>query len=399
MQPNYYFEKPDKDENAHSVTVNSESHKNVKVNVVHQVDKSQGTDNPSQKHKHVKVDVDVDKSHTGPTAEKQIGAAKNAISSKITKKYGGPSQHKVEMQKPSEANKTSGTPKKSSSNKTIAAHKASAHSNDTKKKEWVKPHPAHAHKTATKKVTSHKASHHPSSKHHHQTGPPGPPGLPPGVTTYHGPVPGNPGHPGRRGSQGDPGPMGRRGVNGTSIMGPMGPPGRRGRPGRTGVEGDRGDRGGMGPPGLPGEAPREMARWETTLDSYDSLVNELQKHTGKINQLLEQKNDQIDTRLANIRIRLSTLAQRTAETGRLTREQQENLQSLLKAAGMSAQEVHMLQHVRTADVREAEKLEGVATNALVAHRECQECKGAAVPSMSLGGALCLSLVSVLSILF
>jgi hypothetical protein len=138
---------------------------------------------------------------------------------------------------------------------------------------------------------------------------------------------------------------------------------------------------------------------ETTLDSYNSIVEALKTHTGQVSNLLERKNDQIDQRLSNIRFRLAALASKTATTERLTKEQQENLHSLLKEAGLTAESAHMLNHIRMADLREAQKLQGVATNAIVAKKMCQDCKGAAVPSMSLRGALCVILVSMTSLFF
>lgn len=221
-------------------------------------------------------------------------------------------------------------------------------------------------------------------------GPPGPPGPPGYMTGPHG----MPGRPGIMGQTGDPGPIGARGVNGSDIIGLVGPPGRKGAPGATGVEGPRGVPGGYGPPGLPGDQPHEIAQWETSLDSYDSIVTALRTHTDSINDLLAKKNDQIDQRLSKIRARLTNLASSTGALAHLTKEQQANLAQLFKAAGVQATDAAYLHRINTGDVREAEKLWGVATDTLVQKRKCKDCKGASARSL-LSNAVLFTLVSVL----
>merc|ERR1719440_692529 len=138
----------------------------------------------------------------------------------------------------------------------------------------------------------------------------------------------------------------------------------------------------MGIPGLPGDSPTEMAQWETSLDAYAGLVEALKSHTTEFNDALDKKGDEMDKRLMSIRLRLSMLAAKTQQTKSLTHNQLTNLKSLLKAAGMTSESVEYLNHVRTSDVREAERLQAVAIDEMVAKRKCEDCKNYAVASTS-----------------
>jgi hypothetical protein len=154
----------------------------------------------------------------------------------------------------------------------------------------------------------------------------------------------------------------------------------------------------MGMPGMPGESPMEMPEWETSLDAYSGLVDALRSHTNQINSVLEQKHDEIDTTLMNIRWRLSNLAANKNNTKSLTKHHIEDLKGLLKAAGMTEQQAVHMHRIRKSDVTEAEKLEAVAIDTMVARRQCQDCKNAAVASLS-SLRLLMTLVTALLFLF
>jgi len=203
-------------------------------------------------------------------------------------------------------------------------------------------------------------------------GPPGPRGSPGPMGAIIGPH-GFPGPPGALGPRGDPGPQGPLGVNGSGIMGLVGPPGPKGAPGATGIDGPVGDRGVWGPPGTGGDQPREIGEWEQGLDSYDGIVSALETHSETLRNLMDAKHEKVQDRMQALKMRLAALANGTVSLQLLSKAMVGQMSGLAKQGeGMSFNAAH-LRKLFTGEVREAEKLESVATDEQVAKEKCKDC--------------------------
>lgn len=217
-------------------------------------------------------------------------------------------------------------------------------------------------------------------------GPPGPPGPPGAIIGPHG----LPGPPGPEGPQGDPGPIGIRGVNGSSILGIMGDKGPTGPSGRTGFDGPRGERGMFGPPGPPGDQPAEFVQWESTLDSYDQIVTALESHSEALRSLMEKKLDMVDIRMGNMKQRLTTVGNGSQSLEMLSKGLVAQMNGVAWNADNAAYRAAHLRHLDTSNLREAEKLESVATEEKTAGEACKNCNGGAVRTGIHFGALLFS---------
>lgn len=206
-------------------------------------------------------------------------------------------------------------------------------------------------------------------------GPPGPPGPPGPYGSIIGPH-GMPGPPGVEGAQGDPGVVGPIGVNGTGVLGVVGPPGPRGAPGATGVDGPTGDRGTWGMPGVGGDQPAEIGEWETGLDSYDGIVSALETHSETLRNMMDKKQDLVVDRMEALKMRLSALANGTVNLATMSKAMIGQLNGVATAGEGTSYNAAHLRKLWTGEVREAEKLEVVATDEKIQRAACKDCADA-----------------------
>lgn len=201
-------------------------------------------------------------------------------------------------------------------------------------------------------------------------GPQGPPGPMGAIIGPHG----FPGAPGQMGEKGNPGPQGHRGVNGTGILGQMGATGANGAPGPTGVDGPRGEQGPWGPPGAPGDQPRELAEWETNLDSYDAIVAALETHSETLRDKMDKKHEMVGDKIQQLRMRLASLANGTVSLNMMSKEMVKQMNGVAKAGEETSFNAAHLRKLFTGGVREAEKLASVAADTELAKEKCKDCK-------------------------
>jgi len=209
-------------------------------------------------------------------------------------------------------------------------------------------------------------------------GEPGPPGPMGSIIGPHG----FPGGPGSIGEQGDPGIQGPLGANGSGVLGFVGPPGPKGAPGPTGIDGPFGDRGPWGPPGTGGDQPAEIGEWETGLDSYDGIVTALETHSETLRNMMDKKQELIQDRMENLKVRLSTLANGTVNLELLSKSMVGQLDGVAKAGEGVAYNAEHLRKLWTGDVREANKLASVATDEKIVQLNCKNCKGGILESLA-----------------
>mmetsp|Transcript_80835 Transcript_80835/g.148152 ORF Transcript_80835/g.148152 Transcript_80835/m.148152 type:complete len:343 (-) Transcript_80835:29-1057(-) len=203
-------------------------------------------------------------------------------------------------------------------------------------------------------------------------GPPGPPGPPGPIIGPHG----FNGPPGAPGPPGVPGPDGPEGSQGTGYMGPVGAIGPNGPRGPSGPDGPRGPPGPFGQFGPPGQHPPEIEEWEVALDSYNTIIGALENHSENLRNMLDSKADLIDSRLSLINIRLSALGTDAQDLVSFMKKTDDaNAATLQKAKVLAAEAGHL--GIRgDGDMREAERLVGVATEEKTQNEkaECKDCE-------------------------
>jgi len=220
-------------------------------------------------------------------------------------------------------------------------------------------------------------------------GPPGPPGPFGPIVGPHG----YPGPPGQMGPQGDPGPVGRAGVNGSGVLGLVGPPGPKGAPGPSGFDGPKGDAGMWGPPGAPGDQPAEIGQWETSLDSYDGIVSALEQHSESLRNLMDKKQELVGQRMQALRLRLAALSNGTVGLELMSKAMIAQMNGVAGNGEKTSFNAAHLRKLFTGEIREAQKLAGVATDAEVQKKKCESCIQAKAWSAHLSMLVVLFLAS------
>merc|ERR1719440_1507151 len=157
-------------------------------------------------------------------------------------------------------------------------------------------------------------------------------------------------------------------------MGPLGAPGQPGAPGATGTGGGKGDIGPWGPPGPTGDAPAAMAEWETSLDSYDGIIAGLETHSEKLRNLLETKQDNSESKMQELRIRLAKIANGSVDLQLMSKGMIAQMSGLARKGHELAYNATHLRKLFTGEIRDAEKLAAVEGDMVANAMKCEDCE-------------------------
>lgn len=195
------------------------------------------------------------------------------------------------------------------------------------------------------------------------------------------------GEPGDDGLQGGRGPPGPPGAFVMGFQGSQGPPGSKG-PG--GPPGDVGEKGPQGMPGLLGLPPAEANEWEALLRGYSEQLHGLEQEFSQRSKGMGEELAEVFQDSANYHTRTDQLMNDSDALREIIDADNQHIKRELRSsARLDAEAFRLGADTPTADLREAERLEGVMISstralqhvdkaekqaAVAANHSCEKCE-------------------------